>query len=477
MTAVCAMRQNVSVAMVAMVNDTYVTQQVSRNGSVETFQTCQQNADTNNTSTTEGDGEFLWDAHTQELLFAAFFYGYILTQIPGGWLADKYGMKWVLGFGFLLSSVCTLVGPVAAMTDFRWYFVTRFFSGFGEGVSFPSMLAMWSKWAHPSERSSLSVIGFAGFNFGNIVGNALSGFLINLNIAGGWPFTFYIYGSCGVVWVIAWCFLGYSSPAEHPWISVEEKKYLEEGLRLSGSKGKVSVPWAKMLTSPTMWVLVFTHFSHTCGIFTLLVNLPLYFSDGIRVPIEQAGVYSALPFILQFVVMIAASYLTDRLLAREVIGKTAIRKLMSGIGFFSGSFFLILTGFASCNIGMSVAFVTLAMGGIGFSFAGHFVSLLDVAGVYAGSAMGMMNTAGTLGGIVGPYIVGVFTEVQSDISGWQKVMWFLAGVYAFGGLTFVLFGTTRLQNWARLDEGSKQKYDVPDESKADSAVTMVTSET
>ncbi|XP_072175685.1 putative inorganic phosphate cotransporter [Diadema setosum] len=193
MTVICAMRQNVSVAMVAMVNDTYVTRRVSWNGSMDTLDTCQQNVDPNTTSVTEEDGEFLWDAHTQELLFAAYFYGYIFTHIPGGWLADKYGMKWVMGFGFLLSSVCTLLGPVAAMADFRWYFVTRFFSGLGEGVSFPSMLAMWSKWAHPSERSSMSVIGFAGFNFGTIVGNALSGFLINLNIAGGWPFIFYIY--------------------------------------------------------------------------------------------------------------------------------------------------------------------------------------------------------------------------------------------------------------------------------------------
>ncbi|XP_071493039.1 sialin-like [Diadema antillarum] len=465
------MRQNVSVAMLAMVNDTYVTQRVSWNSSMETLETCQQNIVPNTTSVTEGDGKFLWDSHTQELIFAAFYYGYIFAQIPGGWLADKYGMKWVLGFGFLLSSACTLLGPVAAMADFRWYFVTRFFSGLGEGVSFPSMQALWSKWAHPSERSSLSVTGFAGFNFGKIIGNALSGFLINLDVAGGWPFTFYIYGSCGVLWVIVWSFLGYSSPADHPWISVEERKYLEEGLRFSGSKSKVSVPWGAMLTSPAIWVLVFTQFAYHTGMITLLANLPLYFSDGIRVPIEQTGVYSALPFIFQFVAMVTGSYLTDRLLAREVIGKTAIRKLMSAIGFFSGAFFLILTGFARCNIAMSVAFVTLAMGGIGASFSGHYVSLLDAAGIYAGSAMGMMNTAGTLGGIVGPYIVGLFTEVQSDITGWQKVMWFLAGVYVFGGLIFVLFGTTRLQHWASLDQGGEEEYIPLEDSKAGTSLS------
>lgn len=81
-------------------------------------------------------------------------------------------------------------------------------------------------------------------------------------------------------------------------------------------------------------------------------------------------------------------------------------------GFGSGAFFLILTGFSRCNTALSVTFLTLAMGGVGVSFSGHFVALLDIAGPFAGSAMGMMNTAGTIGGIIGPYIVGVLTEIQ-----------------------------------------------------------------
>ncbi|XP_030843158.1 uncharacterized transporter slc-17.2-like [Strongylocentrotus purpuratus] len=91
------------------------------------------------------------------------------------------------------------------------------------------------------------------------------------------------------------------------------------------------------------------------------------------------------------------------------------------------------------------------MGGVGICFSGHFVALLDIAGPFAGSAMGMMNTAGTLGGIIGPYIVGVLTEIQSNITGWQKVMWIIAGFYGFGGLTFIIFGTVELQHWAKQD--------------------------
>ncbi|XP_030829832.1 sialin-like [Strongylocentrotus purpuratus] len=444
MTAVCAMRQNVSVAMVAMVNGSYVTyDEPLGNESLEGVETCSESLAVNSTTEQTSSGEFLWDTQTQELLLAGFFYGYIFTQIPGGWLSDKFGMKWVLGFGFLLSSVCTLLGPVAAYAGTEWYFVTRFFSGLGEGVSFPSLLAMWSKWAHPEERSSLSVIGFVGFNSGNVLGNALTGYLINLDVIGGWPLPFYVFGTVGCLWFILWSFVAYSSPREHPWISKEEREYLEEGLKHSNTL-RPSIPWRSILSSPAMWCQVFTHFPHTLGMFTLLVNLPLYYSEALNVPIELAGIYSALPYALQFVVMLVFSYISDALFARRILSKVATRKLMAAIGFGSGAFFLILTGFSRCNTALSVTFLTLAMGGVGISFSGHFVALLDIAGPFAGSAMGMMNTAGTLGGIIGPYIVGVLTEIQ-------KVMWIVAGFYGFGGLTFIIFGTVELQHWAKQD--------------------------
>ena len=80
----------------------------------------------------KGGGDFNWDSHEQELIFAAFYYGYVFTQIPGGWLSDRFGMKWVVGLGYMASSILTLLGPVAAHAGFAWYFMTRMFSGIAE---------------------------------------------------------------------------------------------------------------------------------------------------------------------------------------------------------------------------------------------------------------------------------------------------------------------------------------------------------
>jgi len=60
--------------------------------------------------------EFSWDEKTQGLILSSFFWGYVVTQMPGGMLADKYGGKATLGIGMLFSSVGTILTPFVART-------------------------------------------------------------------------------------------------------------------------------------------------------------------------------------------------------------------------------------------------------------------------------------------------------------------------------------------------------------------------
>ena len=62
----------------------------------------------------QNDGEFDWDSDTQGLVLGAFYWGYIITQIPGGLLAEKYGGKYVFGGGVLLTAICSMFTPLAA---------------------------------------------------------------------------------------------------------------------------------------------------------------------------------------------------------------------------------------------------------------------------------------------------------------------------------------------------------------------------
>lgn len=73
-----------------------------------------------------------WDSETQGWILGAFFYGYILTQIPGGYLASRCGPKWLLGLGVLGTILFTLLTPLAADLGANYLFAVRVFEGIGE---------------------------------------------------------------------------------------------------------------------------------------------------------------------------------------------------------------------------------------------------------------------------------------------------------------------------------------------------------
>lgn len=115
----------------------------------------------------EADGEFKWSAATQGYILSSFFYGYVLTQIPFGMLAKRYGALGFLGWGMLLNSVFAFVVPIAARKGgVFWLCVIRFIQGLGEGPIVPCTHAMLAKWIPPTERSRMGAAVYAGlFHF------------------------------------------------------------------------------------------------------------------------------------------------------------------------------------------------------------------------------------------------------------------------------------------------------------------------
>ena len=73
--------------------------------------------------------ELEWDQTTKSTVLASFFYGYIISQVPGGWLADRYGGKRVLGITLTASSILTLVMPVSARTSIVLVYAIRVLLG------------------------------------------------------------------------------------------------------------------------------------------------------------------------------------------------------------------------------------------------------------------------------------------------------------------------------------------------------------
>lgn len=139
------------------------------------------------------------------ILLAAFFCGYIVTQVPGGWAAQVWGGRRVLAVGSVVWSVCTFLIPLATTAGFWWVVLLRVGLGLGEGVCFPSIHVLVSRWVPESEKSRAVAIITAGAYLGNIVAIGVSGELIRSPYF-GWRYAFYIFGIFGLVWNFGWHF-------------------------------------------------------------------------------------------------------------------------------------------------------------------------------------------------------------------------------------------------------------------------------
>eukprot|EP00058_Branchiostoma_floridae_P006257 XP_002591745.1 hypothetical protein BRAFLDRAFT_83517 [Branchiostoma floridae] len=218
------------------------------------------------------DGEFEWNEWYQGQVLSGYFYGYICTQIFGGWLETRLGGKIVCGTSQLLGGLFTLLTPVAARGGVYALLAIRILVGFVAGITYPTHHGMWGKWAPIYERSRLMSITMAGANFGTVVVLPLSGYLADTY---GWESVFYVTGCIPILWFVFWVIFVYDSPSSHPRIDPEEAKYIESHIETREVKSP-PVPWLKLIRCVPLWAIVIGHTCSNWGFYTMLTNLPTY---------------------------------------------------------------------------------------------------------------------------------------------------------------------------------------------------------
>ncbi|GBM03547.1 Sialin [Araneus ventricosus] len=229
---VYAMRINLSVAIIGMVKESNHSSQLDSENAVACPELMKDFSYANTSAKNHSHqqtGEFVWDSQLQGLVLGAFFYGYLVTQIPGGVLAEKYGAKWLLGIGILITSVFTLLTPLAARWSVWALVIARVIEGLSEGVAYPAINTLIGQWAPKLERSRMTAFIFTGSNVGTVFTLAFSGVLCDSNFLGGWPSVFYVFGSLGCIWFILWAVLVSETPDSHPSISKNELLLITQG--------------------------------------------------------------------------------------------------------------------------------------------------------------------------------------------------------------------------------------------------------
>ncbi|CAH2092714.1 unnamed protein product [Euphydryas editha] len=390
MAIVYGLKVNLSVAMVGMLNHTAIKNAVHNvkdedNLTVSTGELeCEPTG--NATSAKEADGPFFWSSEVQGIILSCYFWGYFVSQIPGGRIAELFSAKWVMFFSVTINVVCTLLTPVMAEAHYAAVVVVRVGEGIGGGVTFPAMHVLLSKWAPPSERGVLAALVYAGTSLGTVISMLMAGVLTSTL---GWESVFYVMGGLSCVWCVLWVWLVQDSPQAQPLISVEEREMIVKALggKADGHEHKqqMPVPWKAVFTSGPFLAILVAHACSNWGWYMLLIELPFYMKQVLKFNMTENAVTTALPFLSLWIFSIGLSRGLDWLRSKGKITTTTARKIGTLFASVVPATCLLALCYVGCARGAAVALTTLGVTAIGGMFCGFLSNHIDIAPHFAGN--------------------------------------------------------------------------------------------
>ncbi|WIA10034.1 hypothetical protein OEZ85_010246 [Tetradesmus obliquus] len=406
--------------------------------------------------------DFGWSPSVAGLVQSAFFWGYIMSQLPGGYLTSKHGGRRVMPAGVTMWSLATAAVPLLAGTV-PGLCVSRAAVGLGEAVAPSAATDMVSRVVPASERSTAVSMVFGGLHVGSILGLLAAPYLIT-NF--GWETVFVVFGAAGLAWVLWFDQLMAGIMASDP-----ETAALLTADRLgmsaaaaadaaaadshSGSHGghaagpvSGDVPWRAFLRSRAVQALMYTHFCNNWFHYTMLAWLPTYFTDTMSVDLMHAAQTALLPPLAGIAASAVAGPTADALIARGVPVPT-VRKIAQCTAFLLPTACLLAASQPTDDSSWTVALITAALGISSFSLAGLYCTHQDLSPKYSSAMLGLTNTSGAIPGILGV----AFTGLLYDQTGSWPVALFYPTMF------FLLTGAAV---YTMLGSNAPEDYDVPE---------------
>ncbi|EON17091.1 MFS transporter [Cupriavidus necator] len=335
------------------------------------------------------------------LVFSAFAYPYAAMQILGGWMADKFGPKKVLIVLSLIWGVATVLTGFAGSV--LMLVVLRFVLGIGEGGAFPTATRAFTYWMPVAER------GFAQgitHSFARLGGAITPPVVLVIVAAAGWREAFIVLGAVSLGWTLLYAFFFKDSPDKHSRVTAQELQ--EIGYRHGDSRqaAKAATPWRRLFRR--MWLVTFVDFCYGWSLWVYLTWLPSYLKEARGFDLKQLALFTALPLMAGVVGDTLGGVLSDRIYKR-----TGNLRLARGAVLFvglAGSLMFIAPMTFTADAVNAVILLSLSFFFLELTNAVLWSLPLDIAGKYAGTAGGMMNTGFGVAGMVSPVVFGYLIE-------------------------------------------------------------------
>lgn len=335
-------------------------------------------------------------------LSSAFFAIYALSQIPIGYILDRYGVTIVSRVGAFLWSIaaaCTALAP-----NFGLIYTARLFLGLAEAPTFPANAKAVGYWFPRNERGLATSLFDAAAKLSNAIGVPFTAWLL---VMFGWRGMFWTTAGLSLVF-FALFYAFYRNPSQDKRLTPAEADYIREGggeSETPATKGK-GASLGYLLAQPKLWGLTIGFAAYGYLFAFLLTWLPGYLQSTFQINILKAGGYVLLIWgVGTLTDLIVGGWLVDYLIKRGM-DANRVRKTVLIAGLVLG--FAVIGAAYTKDINVAVFWITVAVAGISFHApVGWSIPALIAPTNSTGQVGGIMNFLNNVAGFFAPTITGI----------------------------------------------------------------------
>jgi MFS family permease len=355
------------------------------------------------------------------IAFSAFGYAYLLLQIWGGWIADRFGARKTLAIsGIIWAGSTILTGLTGGLASL---FAARLLLGIGEGATFPTATRAMANWTGAGKRGWAQGVTHSFARLGNAIAPPL---VVALMAVLTWRGSFIVLGGVSLVWVVVWTLYFRDDPREHKGVSEEEIAVLP-AFRTAAHLRKDPVPWGVLMRR--MLPVIVVYFCYGWTLWLYLNWLPSFFQHGMKLNLKNSAFFSAGVFFAGVIGDTAGGLISDSILHRTGNVVRARSHLVCATMLASLAFLvpvLFLHDLVPIAVCLSIAFFFLEV-----SIGPMWAIPMDIAPTFSGTASGLMNTGSALAAIVSPLVFGVVIDKTGN---WTLPFIGSIGLLAFGAV-------------------------------------------
>ena len=372
--------------------------------------------------------------HVMGLGAGIFFIGYLMLEIPGALIAERWSARrWIAR---IMISWGIMTALLAFVHTAREFYLARFLVGAAEAGFLPAVIVYISHWFQSRDRAKAVAIFFAANPLSYVIGSPLAGWLLGISWFGlrGWRWLFILEGIPAILFGVIAVFYLTDWPRDARWLPKEESEWITRQLEKEKQAKQKVRPYTiwQALSERDVILLTLCYFFATTGGYGISFWLPTMLKRLSGQSNMRVTLFAALPYVAGFLTQQLNSWHSDQKIER---------RWHAAVPLFCAGFSLLLAVLFGSNTALAVALFTL-VGAAYFAFHPCFwaVPTAFLSESAAAAAIGLINSVGNLGGFVGPLVMGyLVTRTQSFTAG----LLYLVGSLCLSGVLMLVVGIGR----------------------------------